>query len=456
MKRLMLVLLLINVGFVYSQYVPGTPFTTGYNMEVGARPLSMGGAYTAMADDYYALYYNPAGLGQIKDFTFSGSFSNLQITDKLTFYDYNSTTDATFSKINSFGAAIPLPTTQGSLVIGIGYNRVRDFGKELITAQDVPVILTTPVIINSNEYLVDFDVWDSAEEYQKGSLSQTSVGASIEVAPDLYVGGGVNFWSGTKEYTWNFNEIGGIYDVDIDTEGDGAFDTTTTYMLSDLSKQEHYKQEYSGINFSLGFLARTQDKKFSFGGVIKSPVNLEAKEDWEVIIQEDVYPGYQPVPDSTSSGYGKFKVQSPWIFRCGAAYKYNFIRITGDIEFKDYSQIQFTTNPPVGNKYEENKYLRRNLEITIDYAVGGEITVPGLAGVDLILRGGYSVKNSPYKYVQSSWDKKTLTFGAGVVFSNNFSFNVGYGNSSWIYEGDLIDKEDIELQKIYVDISYSM
>lgn len=456
MKKIILIMFLLNTVFVYSQYVPSTPFTTGYTVEVGARPLSMGGAYTAIADDYYALYYNPAGLGQIKDFTFSGSFSNIKITDKITFYDYNSTTESTFSKINSFGAAIPLPTTQGSLVIGIGYNRVRDFGKEFISAQDVPVIFTTPVTIDAIEYPVDFEVLDSAEEYQKGALSQTSIGASMEVAPDLFVGGSMNFWSGTKEYTWNFQEIGGIYDVDIDTDGDGAFDTTTTYMLSDLEEQDHYEQEYSGINLSLGFLARTQNQNFTIGGVIKSPVNLQAREDWEQYFKETVYSGYEPVPDSSLSGSGKFEVQSPWIFRGGAAFQFKCIRITGDIEFKDYSQIQFTTDPPVGNKYEENKSLRRNLESTLDYAIGGEFTVPGLEGFDLIFRGGYNVINSPFKNSSSSWNKTTMTVGAGMVFSNSFSVNVGYGNSSWIYEGSFVDKEDIDLQKIYVDISYSM
>ncbi len=459
MKKLICIVLMINVSFLYSQYIPKTPFTTGYGIEVGARPLSLGGAYTAVSDDHYALFYNPAGLGQITDFTFSGSFSSLQITNKATFFGYDSTTDASFSKINSFGAAIPLPTTQGSLVIGIGYNRVRDFGKELITARNVPVVFTSPVEINSTEYLVDFDVWDSAEEYQEGVLSQTSVGVSIEAAPDLFVGGGINFWSGVKEYTWNFKELGGIYDVDIDTDGDGVFDTTTTYMLSDIMMQDHYKQEYSGINFSLGFLARTRDQHFSLGGVIKSPVNLEAKEDWEVIIQEDVYPGYEPVPDSTESGYGKFKVQSPWIFRCGAAFNYNYIRITGDIEFKDYSQIEYTTTPPIGNKFEENKFLRRNLEKRLNYYIGGEFIVPGIKDFDLIFRGGYNVYNSPIRNAKSSWDRKTITFGAGVVFSNKFSFNIGVGNTSWEHEGseqDLIAKEKIDLQKIYVDISYTM
>jgi hypothetical protein len=38
------------------------PYPTFYR---GVRPLGMGGAFTALADDENALYYNPAGLTAI-------------------------------------------------------------------------------------------------------------------------------------------------------------------------------------------------------------------------------------------------------------------------------------------------------------------------------------------------------------------------------------------------------
>jgi hypothetical protein len=35
------------------------------NTGIGARVCGMSGAFTGLADDVYALYYNPAGLGRI-------------------------------------------------------------------------------------------------------------------------------------------------------------------------------------------------------------------------------------------------------------------------------------------------------------------------------------------------------------------------------------------------------
>jgi hypothetical protein len=43
----------------------GTTTATFLRMGQGARSEGMGGAFTAVADDAYATYWNPAGLAQI-------------------------------------------------------------------------------------------------------------------------------------------------------------------------------------------------------------------------------------------------------------------------------------------------------------------------------------------------------------------------------------------------------
>ena len=43
----------------------------------GARAAAMGGAFTAIADDVYAVYYNPAGLYQLGRKEFSASYGLL-------------------------------------------------------------------------------------------------------------------------------------------------------------------------------------------------------------------------------------------------------------------------------------------------------------------------------------------------------------------------------------------
>jgi hypothetical protein len=45
------------------------------NTDVGARPTALGGAFTSLSDNSLAIFYNPAGLGQIKYREFSAFYS---------------------------------------------------------------------------------------------------------------------------------------------------------------------------------------------------------------------------------------------------------------------------------------------------------------------------------------------------------------------------------------------
>lgn len=447
--------LIISCNFLYAQYPPITPFTTGYEMEIGARAFSLGGAFTAVSNDNSALFYNPAGLGQIKNFSAMGCFSNIQVKDQVTFLGAESSQQLDFTKMNSFSAVIPVPTYQGSLVLGLGFHRVRDFGHEFVSKKNVPAVLWNyPITIGSDEYFVDFDVNDSAEEYQQGELNQTSLGASLEVAPDVFLGGSINFWSGVKEYTWKFSEIGGVYDIDLNN--DSLYDTT--WMLSDYDKEDHYKEIFSGLNFTFGFLKKSGN--FSIGGVIKSPVTLKGKQDWDYYYQEYVYEGYESVPDSSADGYIDYKIRSPWIIRGGVSFKLKLLRLSGDVELMDYGQIQYTTEPPVGYKSEENSYIRHNLRSTINYAMGGELNIPGIPGYNIFLRGGYSVKKSPLNNAKSAWNRTTKSLGIGILFSDQIICNIGYGLTSWKNENTaynaLVEKEKINISTVLVDFVYRM
>lgn len=71
-------LLMVQVGPAYGEAgVTGMEFL---KIGVGPRAVAMGGAYTAVADDVYSMYWNPAGLGRMK--TAEITFQNNQfITD---------------------------------------------------------------------------------------------------------------------------------------------------------------------------------------------------------------------------------------------------------------------------------------------------------------------------------------------------------------------------------------
>lgn len=94
MKRLFLILLILSYGPVFAQFV---------NTDVGARQTALNGAFTSLSDNSLAVFYNPAGLGQMKDREFSTFFSPapLGMTDMST----AALTYAEPTKFGTFGAA---------------------------------------------------------------------------------------------------------------------------------------------------------------------------------------------------------------------------------------------------------------------------------------------------------------------------------------------------------------
>lgn len=79
MKRLLLVWLIIiassNVSYADTKYygLPGEYLQWG----IGARAMGMGGAFSGLSDDVSAIYFNPAGLTQIKSGQATAMVSNL-------------------------------------------------------------------------------------------------------------------------------------------------------------------------------------------------------------------------------------------------------------------------------------------------------------------------------------------------------------------------------------------
>lgn len=84
----------------------GTSALPILNVDIGARPLGMGGAYTALSDDMFGVHYNPAGLGYVKNFEISAA-------------SHNGVLDTTIQYV---GIAIPIPakTFSGEYTSALG------------------------------------------------------------------------------------------------------------------------------------------------------------------------------------------------------------------------------------------------------------------------------------------------------------------------------------------------
>jgi len=94
-------------------HLPVTCFGAFEDIGVGARPVSMGNAFTAVADDIHSIYYNPAGLSEVKRYEVATSFGRL----------FWGLTDDSSIGVSFLGVAAPVRRLRG--VVGFGINQLK-------------------------------------------------------------------------------------------------------------------------------------------------------------------------------------------------------------------------------------------------------------------------------------------------------------------------------------------
>ena len=78
-----------------------------------------------------ALLGNPAGLGLTRESQVDFSFSQYSFENTAQFWNSANNTEGTTTRLSSAALAMPVPTTRGSFVIGMAFNRIRNFENEL-------------------------------------------------------------------------------------------------------------------------------------------------------------------------------------------------------------------------------------------------------------------------------------------------------------------------------------
>ena len=194
-KNSIVILILISFlygGFLSAQNAADAIYILDNEIGFSARAIGMGGAYTAIAEDYSAIYWNPAGLAQVRKTELWLGLSHLYLNSDINFNGSKSSSSVSATKFNSFGLVFPVPTYQGSLVFALGYQKVKDFdytneykgisdkGSGSLTFYSDP---------NNPDSTYDFwgkDVQKQGLVTDDGSLNQWSFAGAIDVSPNSF------------------------------------------------------------------------------------------------------------------------------------------------------------------------------------------------------------------------------------------------------------------------------
>ena len=411
-------------------------FSLGMQLGAGARAIAMGGAYSSLGGDYSATIWNPATLADVKRIEVYGSMSHLMrqndtaLLNNQTFFSKTARgNDANFTKFNDFGVAYPVPTIQGSLVFAFGYNRIKSFDSNF----DFRTFNQT------SDDLVN-QAW---KEIENGGLNVWNLSGAVDVTPNVSVGATLNFWTGGSDFESTFRE------VDIDDN----------YTFDSYTVENGLNTDISGFNAKLGAVYRAGIMRFA--ATMATPVTFKVKEDWT--FNENLTFDDLSFSDSTDAGFFEYKIKSPFTFTGGASLNLlNFV-FSGDVEYNDWTQIRYKTEPPIADvsQTEANRSIQDNYRATTRIHLGAEFTLP-LTGVSF--RAGYFRDPSIFQDSSTDEDKQFLSAGVGFLLDRQVKLDVAFVHGFWknfntgLPETTDVDRyvEDIKVNKLFVSLAFRL
>ena len=375
---------------------------------VGARAMGMGGTGIAVAEDFSALYWNPAGLAQVRRIEFSGGLSHQKYRATNTYYGTTEKDDENNTRMNSIGMVFPVPTYRGSLVFAVGGGRVENFDALFV----------------QRGYATPDERLEYGREVQSGGLFAWSLGGAVDVSPTLSLGAALTLLDGDYDYDWDayFADINDVYN-------DPPADFDTTYV------HDTKTVDFDGVGLQLGGLLR-MNRYLRAGMTIHSPVtyNLSGETEertWDVY-DNGTWDQY------TDRYYFENEISTPWEFGFGMAWSIPTVLLAGDLRFADWSQMKFNGQPL--QEYDE----------TLSWSLGGEYVLPRLG---IKLRAGYASDPIAFNVPEIVEDRDQFSLGAGFLVGQVMTLDMAWVKSSWeTARKELTEKGEVE--RLFLSLAY--
>ncbi|MBN1999798.1 hypothetical protein JW935_19740 [candidate division KSB1 bacterium] len=419
------VISLVLVSGIYSQE---EIMFLGHEMGVGARAIGMGGAFVGIADDYSAIYWNPAGLGQIRRYEVNTGFSHNKLFNSTQFFDNKSAVQAGYSRLNSIGIVLPMPTYQGSMVFAVGYHKVRDFDNVMELGAVNPNYAAFQDLVvptYGQEWTTDItgDLYQQETVDESGSRNHFSLAGSIELQENFWFGASVNFVSGKSNYHLDLAEY--------DDDNIYSYYNENEKIMSDLdfwTYDQSIISDFKAAQIKLGVMYQV-GRAMRLGATVTPPTRYTVKERWSET-QKEFYDGFEVPEILANGGEVSYEYSEPFIFSAGGSLKLLNVLLSGTVEFQDWAQVRFLTEPSVSwiSKDELNWRLSRDLRSVTRFRLGAEMAIPLLPAK---VRAGYFNDPSAYRFLQHKPNKHFVTAGTSLLLGRQVMVDLAYIYGGW-------------------------
>jgi hypothetical protein len=372
----------------------------------GARPFSMGNAYTSVSDDVYALLFNPAGLAQMKHQQLSFGLHHARRELDNDYLGMSAGQSSSYTSLGHIAFAYPYSSFEGGLVFGFGIFRIGSSDVESLR----------------NGYLSDIRATSQNVLTQSGTIYQYHIGVGAEVSPHVSLGLDLVLWDESIDFT---EEI--VY------EDPGSLAVYTDDVSLDMD----------GLSLNIGLLIELLED-VRIGLVFTSPTWIsyygEGVTNYEGTYYEGPYSGWTSDP---LYGIIDEDYTLPMQLRGGISARLAYLLLSADLSYIDYSQTKKDGQRLVDDRSPGRPSV---LDAVWNFCAGAELTVPN---IPLRLRSGYSymplslstieeiafIENDELvAYVGDAAiirERHIFSFGAGVTIDRAFTIDAAIAFGSF-------------------------
>jgi hypothetical protein len=389
----------------------------GRTVGIGTRAYGMADNFTALSNDYSAVFWNPAGMAFVPVREFHCAMDYNRQDQETDYGGYTTSSQMQRFRLNSFGLLRSVPTVRGGFALALGYSSPwlldgvnNATGNDIYRGRDTLYGETGTVAAGDHLFI------DKSNHVARGQLSLWNAGAGWQIAPGLGFGISVGLLTGSEvekiELVKSFNN--------------NEFENVVATA----------ERSYLSSDARLGFLYMPR-KEISIG------CRLELPRQWSMVAEN-----YNE--DNSAYGIAKItsygKLQSPFSGAIGAALQLPFLTISSDMTFR----APLAGSVPSGS---DLAYWKEGI------GLGFEVPAKWLAGV---IRGGYSYSQFDPASMQIKWEDPSidtgvtvtglhghqlLSVGYSLFAGNSVSFDVAYGYVISEFSMKYTDWENIQTEK---------
>ena len=405
---------------------------------VGVRAMGMGGAFVGVADDFTAMYWNPAGLAQMQQREVQVSFLRNSRANDSVFNGTAGRSELTNTRFGSLGFVYPYPVYRGSLVLAAGLTRIKDFDWSLNLKGDDQGLTA-----------------DHALQHE-GELALAGVSAAIDVSPAVSLGATLGLVSGEDEAVNEFDWA----------------DSQDEFLEQRFFARDSFTDEYQWTPYAvLGAMLRTprDNPRYRLGATFTTGGTHKIRYVFRGSPSDTGYSSVQ-YDDGTVEKFSDeeerntYELALPFEFGVGAsAEALPGLTLAGSLHLAEWSQSEYKGADE--HRLRADTSFETQYRDVLRYHFGVEYQVPVVA---LDLRAGYFVDPVPFigprdpgsddPTIRIEEDRRFITLGAGVLIDEAMQIDI-----AWVWGAfkqvekysDNVLSEDYAINRLVVGVGYN-